>query len=218
MIREIKLSPIHKRTTTQVWRSAERHSNDSLTFQATCLLECPVSLYYDSHTLSHSSRQHLTQVSHVPVVCVGRCLITRITLNHGNTWRLVTWELMTINCLPLTDAVCVCVCVCVLVTQLCPTLIDPMDHRPPDSSVHGILQARIQEWVAIPFCRGSSPPRDRTWIVCIAGRFFTNWATGKPITDPIIFKRNMPGLVLCEDLDGWEEGRGGRLKREEVCT
>ena len=40
---------------------------------------------------------------------------------------------------------------------------------------------------------------------------------GKPITDPIIFKRNMPGLVLYEDLDGWEEGRGGRLKRQEVC-
>ena len=45
------------------------------------------------------------------------------------------------------------------------------------SSVHGILQARILDWVAIPFSRGSSWPRDRTHVSCIAGRFFTIWAT-----------------------------------------
>ena len=65
---------------------------------------------------------------------------------------------------------------CVLITQLCPTLCDPMDCRPPGSSVHGILQARILEWVAIPFSRGSSQPRDGTWVSSIAGRFFTFWA------------------------------------------
>ena len=48
---------------------------------------------------------------------------------------------------------------------------------PPVSSLHGILQARILEWVAIPFSRGSSQPRDRTQVSCIAGRFFTFWAT-----------------------------------------
>ena len=47
----------------------------------------------------------------------------------------------------------------------------------PGSSVHGILQARILEWVAIPFPRGSSQPRDRIQISLIAGRFFTIWAT-----------------------------------------
>ena len=47
------------------------------------------------------------------------------------------------------------------------------------SSVHGILQARILEWVAIPFSRGSSQPRDRTWVSCIAGRCFTIWTTRK---------------------------------------
>ena len=52
-----------------------------------------------------------------------------------------------------------------------------MDCRPPGSSVHGILQARILEWVAIPYSRGSSRPRDQTWISHIAGRFFTIWAT-----------------------------------------
>ena len=50
----------------------------------------------------------------------------------------------------------------VLVAQSCLTLWDPVDCSPPDSSAHGILQARMQEWVAIPFSRGSSQPRDRT--------------------------------------------------------
>ena len=47
-----------------------------------------------------------------------------------------------------------------------------------DCLVRGILQARILEWVAFPFSRGSSQPRDRTWVSCIAGGFFTSWATG----------------------------------------
>ena len=50
----------------------------------------------------------------------------------------------------------------VLATQLCPTLCDPMDCSTPGSYVHGILQARILEWIAIPFSRGSSQPRDQT--------------------------------------------------------
>ena len=53
------------------------------------------------------------------------------------------------------------------------TLCDPMNCSPPGFSVHGILQARILEWVAISFSRGSSQPRDRTQVSCIAGRFFT---------------------------------------------
>ena len=51
------------------------------------------------------------------------------------------------------------------------------DCSPPGSSVHEISQARILEWVAISFSRGSSQPRDQTWVSCIAGRFFTVWAT-----------------------------------------
>ena len=57
----------------------------------------------------------------------------------------------------------------VKVTQLCPTLCDPMD-----SIVHEILQARILEWVAFPFSRGSSQPRDQTQVSRIAGGFFTS--------------------------------------------
>ena len=60
----------------------------------------------------------------------------------------------------------------VLVAQLCPTLCNPMDGSPPGSSVHGILQARILKWIAIPFSRRSSQPRDQTRVSCIAGRFF----------------------------------------------
>ena len=56
--------------------------------------------------------------------------------------------------------------------QSCPTLWDPMDY-----TVHGVLQARILEWVAVPFSRGSSQPRDWTQVSHIAGRFFTSWAT-----------------------------------------
>ena len=52
-----------------------------------------------------------------------------------------------------------------------------LDCSPPSSSVHGILQARILESVAIPFSRGSSQPRDWIWASCIADRFFTVWAT-----------------------------------------
>ena len=62
------------------------------------------------------------------------------------------------------------------IAQSCVTLCDPMDYSPPDSSVHGISQARILEWVAIPFCKGSSQPREQTWVSCIAGRFFTIFA------------------------------------------
>ena len=61
--------------------------------------------------------------------------------------------------------------------QLCPTLCDPMDYSLPGSSVHGIFQARVLEWVAISFFRVSSRPRNRTQVSHIVGRCFTIWAT-----------------------------------------
>ena len=73
----------------------------------------------------------------------------------------------------LTECVLVAACVHAQSLQSCLTLCDPMDCTPPGFSVHGILQARIREWVAILFSRGSSQPRDWTWVSHIAGRFFT---------------------------------------------
>ena len=64
-----------------------------------------------------------------------------------------------------------------LVTHVCPTLFDPMNCNSPGFSVHGILQAKTLEWVAIPFSRRSSQPRNRTQVSCIVGGFFTSWAT-----------------------------------------
>ena len=63
------------------------------------------------------------------------------------------------------------------VAQSYPTLCYPMDCSPPGSSVHGVFQARILEWVAISFSRGSSQPRNRTQVSRIAGRCFHLWAT-----------------------------------------
>ena len=81
------------------------------------------------------------------------------------------------------------VCVCAESLQSCLTLYDHMDYSLPGSSVHGILQARILEWVAMPSSRGSSWPRNRTRISCIvscivsciAGRVFTTEPLGKPL-------------------------------------
>ena len=76
---------------------------------------------------------------------------------------------------PILYCVCVCVCVCVcahvrahICAQSCQTLFDTIDCSPPGFSVHGICQARILEWVAISFSRGSSWPRNRTRVSCIS--------------------------------------------------
>ena len=76
------------------------------------------------------------------------------------------------------DALWVCgwvgVCVCVYISHsVVSDSLRAMDCSLPGSSVRGILQARIMEWVTIPFSRGSSQPGDQTWGSCIAGRFFT---------------------------------------------
>ena len=76
----------------------------------------------------------------------------------------------------------VCAELC-LVTQLCPTLCDPMGCSPPGSSVHGIFQARILEWVVTPHSRGSSQPRGQTPVSCISsiGRWILyHYATWEP--------------------------------------
>ena len=77
-------------------------------------------------------------------------------------------------------------------------LCNPMDCSPPDSSVQGILLARVLEWVAISFSRGYSQPRDWTHISCIAGGFFTVWATREA---PSIFRYCKNSIVLGEETE-----------------
>ena len=93
----------------------------------------------------------------------------------------------------------------VLVAQSYPTLCDPMDCSPPGSYVHGIFQARILEWVAISFSKGSSKTRDRTQVFCTAGRFFTNWATREAQLFQNICKSNHHAVcvlvALCNPTD-----------------
>ena len=93
---------------------------------------------------------------------------------HERPWAKTTQQ----SCLQIPDTHRLCCCC--LVAKLCLTLLRPMDCSPPGSSVHGISQARILEWVAISFSRGSSRPRDQTHIFCITGGFFTTEPPGKP--------------------------------------
>ena len=105
-------------------------------------------------------------------------------------------------------------CMHAQLSQLCWTLCNPMNHSMPGSSVYGILQARILESVAISSSRGSFWPRDWTQVSCIAGRFFTVWATSEAplltigifkcftylcvIFDSLCFSRNLSiSFVLC---------------------
>ena len=101
---------------------------------------------------------------------------------------IIRFTLITSQCLKVSTHYMVDLKLFYLVTQSCPTLLPPyglwwLSMRVacslPGSSVHAIFQARILEWVAIPFSRGFSWPRDQTWVSCIAGRLFTVWTTRK---------------------------------------
>ena len=73
--------------------------------------------------------------------------------------------------------------------------------NPTDSTVHGILQARILEWVAFPFSRGSSQPRDWTQVSRIAGGFLTNWATKDAQNTPVGSLSLLQGIFPTQELN-----------------
>ena len=86
------------------------------------------------------------------------------------------------------------------------TLCNLMDYILPGSSVHGISQARILEWVAITFFRGSFQPRDRTQVSCIAGVFFTTKPPGKPHRYSFFWgewDKSMSKWIMGADVDTW---------------
>ena len=83
----------------------------------------------------------------------------------------------------------------VKVSKSCPSLSDPMDY-----TVRGILQAKILEWVAFPFSRGSPQSRNQTEISCIAGRFFTSWATREALIG-LVNSVSQLCLTLCDPMD-----------------
>ena len=108
------------------------------------------------------------------ISCIGRQIL----------YRCATWEAQ-VNVWVVS------------VVQLCLTLCDPVDCGPPGPSVHGILQARLLEWIVIPFARGSFWPRDQTRVSFTAGRFFTVWAAGKPrYNENILFNVNYSKTCL----------------------
>ena len=109
-------------------------------------------------------------------------------------------ELDTMEWLSLTCHIILVSGVKVLVAQLCPTLCDPMDGSPPGSSIYEILQARILEWVAIPFSRGSSRFRDRTQVSCIGRYLHYHWATWGA---PVIWIHDKISAVIIINMRKW---------------
>ena len=133
-------------------------------------------LYDQSHDQSDSACMHHTYIQNLGKQYWWTCLQRRNgdadvgngLVERGGKERLGQTEkvvLMYIHSLTLK------------VTQMCLTLWDLMNYSPPGSSVHGISQAKILRWVAIPISRRSSQSRDQTWVSFIAGRFFTIWTT-----------------------------------------
>ena len=116
------------------------------------------------------------RVSHL---CSSTYLLKREWEGRECLLNMVYWELVKWKC------------------QSCPTLCNPVDCSPPGSSLRVILQARVLEWVAISFSRGSSWPRDGTWVSRIAGRFFTVWATREaPRASGFLQKQFLPSGSL----------------------
>ena len=117
--------------------------------------------------------------------------IVQFTAQKHKFTKKLRFNYTTRECLP-SSCTYHYVCYWCLVTKSCLTLYDPMDHSLPGSSVHGIFQARILEWVVISFSRGYSWPRDQSCIFCLVGIFFTTERPGKP---PMLLKPCLPSSL-----------------------
>ena len=126
--------------------------------------------------------------------------ITKKLLSNNKTWRKVKciwWTFEQHGCeLQVSSDMHV------KVAHSCPTLCDPMDY-----TVHGILQARILEWVSFPFSREYSQPRDGTQVSHIAGGFFTRWATREALVKLICMFFSIVNVIqLIGFMDMYKEG------------
>ena len=113
-------------------------------------------------------------IDHCVISYTGKLLSLRD--NYCGKWPSVNHARKSVHFQALLKSYCYC-----LVSKSCPTLCNPVDYSPPGSSVYGVLQAKILEWVAMPFSRGSSQPRDWIQVSHIAGGFFTVCAIRKQI-------------------------------------
>ena len=114
------------------------------------------------------------------------------------SWLAMLWQLQ-VNREGNQPYIYMYPCVHAKSLQLCPTLCDPMDCSPPDSHIHGILQARILEWVTMPTSSGSSPPRDWTavsCVSCIAGDSLLLSHLGSPIHVSMLPQTHLPSRLL----------------------
>ena len=122
------------------------------------------------------SRQEYWSVCKYTMYIYIKCTIYTMYINYIHTYIYVYTN--TYICVYILY---IGVCVCVLVTQLCLNFWDLLGHSLPGSSVHGILQARILERVAFSFSRGSSQPRDQTWVSYITGSLYHVSHQGRPL-------------------------------------
>ena len=129
--------------------------------------------FIDGYVLSNSRISTFLWYSpHYIKILFKICFTSRYTLYY---WENCTSRSIDLRYMCTYLWVLLSVWVCIH-AQPCPTVCDPMDCKLPGSSVHGISQARILEWVAISFSKGSSWPRHWAPVSFIAGRFFTIWA------------------------------------------
>ena len=148
--------------------------------------------HWHNHDIEEA--HHLNTPLFLPSVCGDLCFLSiwfclcknvmSLKQNLSVGWLWLWLCSVSMVCLRLIHIVSISIWLPVWISSLfllvatsCPTLCNLMDCSPPGSSVHGILQARVLEWVAIPSSRGSSRPRNRTLVSLIADRFFTVWAT-----------------------------------------
>ena len=144
------------------------------------------------------------------------CRQLRLWVCHGGTLVLTFWPWRT----PISEMHMSMKSVSYSVVTQSLLFSTPWTVAQPGSSVHGILQARILEWGAIPFSGESSRPGDRTWVSCFAGRFFTIWTTREVGGAREIFTKPQvwPWGPLCSSQHAGPEGQTSEIKPLSPCV